>query len=206
MTKHKYSKEEFEKMKNKRESRIFDFEIRASDDSESMIVEGYAATFNKETVIMEFDGIQYKEVIDSRAFDGADMTDVIFNYNHAGKVVARTRNKTLTLTVDTIGLKVEADLSGTEEGRKLYTEIKGGYIDRMSFRFRVAKDSYDRDTHTRTIERFKKIWDVAAVDIPAYDSTSLSARSFFELEREKEELESLEARKRRIKLKLELGG
>lgn len=166
-----------------------DFEIRAAiteDQQEEMYVEGYAVTFNEPTVLYEYDGIQYKEQVDDRAFDDADMTDVIFNYNHSGKVLARTRNKTLTLSLDKKGLYIRARLDGTAEGRKLYEEIKGGYIDRMSFSFIASESAYDTQNHMRTIRKIKKLYDCSAVDIPAYDTTSISARSYFEVEVEKE--------------------
>lgn len=199
--------------KLKREDREFrqfhEFEIRAAqseNEAEELYVEGYAATFNEPTVLYEYDGIQYKEQIDDKAFNDADMTDVIFNYNHAGKVMARTRNKTLELKVDSKGLFIRARLDGTEEGRKLYEEIKGGYIDRMSFAFTVQESSYDSENKIRTIRKVKKLYDVSAVDIPAYDTTSINARSFFELEREKEQkaLESTELHKRAIKTNIEI--
>lgn len=201
-----------EQQKNKptrkdREFRKFaEFNIRAlenNDGENDLYVEGYAATFDQPTVLMEYDGVEYKEQIDDKAFDEADMSDVIFNYNHGGKVMARTRNKTLQLTVDEKGLYVRAKLDGTDEGRKLYEEINGGYIDRMSFAFTVAEESYDRDNHTRTIRKVKKLYDVSAVDIPAYDSTSISARSFFEAEAEKEK-KALDSAERRQKLRKDI--
>lgn len=184
------------------EYRSFSFEIRAEnvDDKQSLYVEGKAITFNDPTVLWEYDGIQYKEQVDDRALDDADMSDVIFNYNHQGKVMARTRNNTLQLEKKSDGLYIKARLDGTEEGRKLYEEIKGGYIDRMSFRFTTTESAYDSENHMRTIRKIKKLYDVSAVDIPAYDKTSISARSFFETEEEKERkaLESAELRKRLI--------
>jgi hypothetical protein len=190
-----------------REFRKFaEFNIRAlenNDGENDLYVEGYAATFDQPTVLMEYDGVEYKEQIDDKAFDEADMSDVIFNYNHGGKVMARTRNKTLQLTLDEKGLYVRAKLDGTDEGRKLYEEINGGYIDRMSFAFTVAEESYDRDNHTRTIRKVKKLYDVSAVDIPAYDSTSISARSFFEAEAEKEK-KALDSAERRQKLRKDI--
>lgn len=185
------------------EYRSFNFEIRAAKtegDEEELYVEGRAITFNDPTVIWEYDGVQYKEQVDDRALDEADMSDVIFNYNHGGKVMARTRNKTLELTIDKKGLKIKARLDGTEEGRKLYEEIKGGYIDRMSFRFITRESAYDNENHMRTIRKIKKLYDVSAVDIPAYDKTSISARSFFEAEAEQERkaLDSAELRKKLI--------
>lgn len=164
-------------------------------------VAGRAVIFDKPTIIGEYDGIEYREIIASSAFDGCDMTDVIFNYNHVGKVVARLRNKTLQLNIAPgDGLYMEADLSGTAEGRNLHEEIQGGYIDRMSFSFARNFDfEYDVDTHTRTITKIKKLYDVSAVDIPAYEETSISARSFFTEEHEKE-LRALEQAQRRKNL------
>ena len=79
------------------------------------------------------------------------MADVVMNFNHGGKPVARTKNGTLGIDIDSVGLKVDADLSGTEEGRKLYEEVKGGYIDKMSFAFTVNAEEYNKDTRTRRI-------------------------------------------------------
>lgn len=171
------------------------FEMRAVDGE--MAVEGYAAVFGSPTVLYSYDGIDYREEIDKNAFANAQMEDVVMNYNHQGKPVARTKNGTLQLMTDGNGLKIKADLSGTEEGRRLYEEIKGGYIDKMSFAFTVSEDSYDRDTHTRRVLGVKRLYDVAAVDIPAYDATSISARSYFSAEAEK--MKQAEARALKIK-------
>lgn len=152
-------------------------EVRADESQEDeMIVEGLAVVYEQDTVLFEMDGIEYKERIERSAFDAADLTDVIFNYNHSGKVMARLRNNTLELDNRPEGLHVRANLAGTEAGRQLFEEIKGGYIDRMSFSFTVAEEAYATDTHTRTIKRVKKLYDVSAVDIPAYDTTVLYAR------------------------------
>lgn len=176
-------------LRKDREYRRFEqFEIRAmQDENQGQYVEGYALTFEQPTVLYEFDGIQYKEQISRGALVGAEMQDVIFNYDHGGKVMARTRNKTLELRVDDKGLFIRAKLDGTEEGRKLYEEIRGGYIDKMSFAFSTSSDEYNKETRTRTILGIKRIYDVSAVSIPAYDTTSIQARSFFELENEKEQ-------------------
>lgn len=175
------------------------FEMRVSDGE--MSVEGYAAVFESPTVMYSDGTIDYKEVIDRKAFDGAQMADVVMNYNHQGKPVARTKNGTLELFSDDTGLRIRANLSGTEEGRRLYEEIKGGYIDKMSFAFTVSEDSYDRATHTRRVLGIQRLYDVAAVDIPAYDATSISARSYFSAEAEK--MKQAEARAHKIqKIKL----
>lgn len=191
-------------LKNDREYRLFNqFEIRAmhnEEEQEEKWVEGYASRYDSPTILFEMDGIQYKEQIVQGAFDSADMSDVIFQYDHQGKVMARTRNKTLQLQVDNNGLYVRARLDGTEEGRRLYEEIKGGYIDKMSFGFTVKEDSYDNDEHMRNIRKIKKLYDCSAVSMPAYDSTNISARNYFESQ--KEETKRQESEKRRKKLAL----
>ena len=173
--------------------------VHREEGSEEYRVKGTAVVFDTPTVLFVCDGIEYKEIIDRHAFDGCDLSDVIFNYNHGGKVVARLRNKTLALAITERGLEVEADLSGTQAGRELYEEIDGGYIDKMSFSFSVREAKYDSVTHTRTITKVKKLYDVSAVDIPAYEETSISARSFFAEEHGKE-LAALEQARRRKKL------
>ena len=188
-------------LKDGREYRsLQDFSLVPREEgSEEYRVKGTAVVFDTPTVLYECDGVKYCEIIDRHAFDGCDTSDVIFNYNHGGKVVARLRNKTLALRVTERGLEVEADLSGTQAGRELYEEIDGGYIDKMSFSFSVRESKYDSVTHTRTITKVKKLYDVSAVDIPAYEETDLSARSFFEVEHSKE-VKALEqaARRRRL--------
>ena len=188
-------------LKDGREYRsLQDFSLVPREEgSEEYRVKGTAVVFDTPTVLFVCDGIEYKEIIDRHAFDGCDLSDVIFNYNHGGKVVARLRNKTLALHVTERGLEVEADLSGTQAGRELYEEIDGGYIDKMSFSFSVREAKYDSVTHTRTITKVKKLYDVSAVDIPAYEETSISARSFFTEEHGKE-LAALEQARRRKKL------
>jgi HK97 family phage prohead protease len=177
---------------------IQQWELRQAEDSDGLYVEGYALTFDQPTVIAEIDGMEFKEMIDRRSLLNANLTDVIFNYNHGGKVMARTRNKTLELSIDEQGLFVRARLDGTDEGRKLYDEIRGGYIDRMSFSFTVGEERYDRENRMRVIEGIKRIYDVSAVDIPAYDTTSISARSFFEAvaDEERKALDSAELRRK----------
>lgn len=174
------------------------FEIRAKDteekDSDEMIIEGVACVFDKPTVLFEDEGIEYKEVVDKRALENADISDVIFNYNHGGRVYARTRNDSLHLEVKEDGLHVRVSLNPEDEGHKeLYRDIKSGLIDKMSYCYIVSDDGFDYDieTHTRRITSIKKLFDVSAVDIPAYDSTSISARSVLDLE--KSEMEKLES-------------
>lgn len=174
---------------NDRQYRAFD--VRAEPDG--MTVEGYAAVFDAPDVMYEADGVKYSEVVQRGAFDEAQMNDVVLNFEHKGKPLARTKNGTLRLTVDDHGLKAVADLSSTAESRSLYDEIKAGLIDKMSFAFTVSKESYDKATRTRSIMGIKRLFDVAAVTWPAYNSTAITARSFFEAEAERERAEARNA-------------
>lgn len=169
------------------------FEIRAKEDEnkQELLIEGVACVFNSETTLFECDGIEYKEKVDKNAFKDADITDVIFNYNHGGRVYARTRNDSLHLEVKEDGLHVTVRLNPNDEGHmQLYRDIKSGLIDKMSYAYTVSEEAYDTDTHTRTVLKIKKLYDVSAVDIPAYNCTSISARSLLDLE--KSETEKLE--------------
>lgn len=201
------------KMADGREYRAMVMEVRAVEGGEeSMIVEGYATTFNQPYML--YDGRYYKvvEQIAPTAFAECDMADVIMQYDHEGRVFARTRNGTLSLMVDSVGLKVTADLSGTDIGRQLYQEIKGGYTDKMSFGFVVAEDQRtsvvdhenDVETVTRTITKIKKLYDVSAVSIPANDMTSISARRFADGVIGEIKAERLERAKKKLKLMLEV--
>lgn len=186
-------------------------------DNKSQIVEGYATTFNEQYLLYDWRDYKVYEQIDARAFDDCDMTDVIFQYNHEGRVMARTRNKTLELKCDEHGLQIRADLSGTELGRQLYEEIQGGYTDRMSFGFTVAEDkrevieNHETNVTTviRTITKIGKLYDVSAVSIPANDATEISARSFTdgvirELEQERLKKRAREQSIEALKLLLEV--
>lgn len=151
------------------------FEVREASEGEepSFLVEGYASTFEP-YVLWEEDGVEYKEQISPSAFDETDMSDVIFCKDHVGTVFARTKNGTIELDVDEHGLKSRVDLSKTSAAREMYEEIKAEMYTQMSFAFIVQEDSYDRDTHTRTILKIKKLYDVSAVSFPANPGTDIS--------------------------------
>lgn len=166
-------------------------------------VEGYATTFDKPYELYEFDGVKYYEVIDRHALDGSDMSDVIMQYDHNGKVMARQSNKTLILEADNEGLFICADLSKSSASKELYEEISNGLVTRMSWAFSVAEEDYNRETRTRTIKKVKKVYDVSAVSIPANQDTEISARSYLNGVIEVEKQKLLE-RKKVLKLKLEL--
>lgn len=162
-------------------------EVRAlSANDDEKIVEGYATTFNDPYTLYSFEDYEVREQVDAHAFDEADIGDVIMQYDHQGRVFARTSNDTLRLSVDDHGLKIRADLGGTEIGRQLFEEIKGGYTSKMSFGFTVKADERliteedNKTTVLRTITKIGKLYDVSAVSLPANDATSISARSYGE--------------------------
>ena len=215
--------------KENREYRNLTVEARAVEDQgdEKRIVTGYASTFDEPYVLYDGDGWKYLEVVDRGAFDNTDMSDVIMQYDHRGRVFARTRNNTLTVTPDDKGLFIEADLGGTEIGRELYEEIRGGYTDRMSFGFTVNGEfeEYEKTEegvalYTRHITSVEKLYDVSAVSLPANDGTSIEAdattRSIGNLtdgvieriqaERLEEQRIELERRRAEVRARALLGG
>ena len=159
-----------------------DLQLDAVGDEK--IVEGYATTFDEPYHLYYFENNkgEQKEVleqVDRNAFKDADLSDVIFQYDHEGRVFARLSNGTMELTEDDHGLKVWADLGGTEIGRGLYEEIKGGYTNKMSFGFTVADDdmkSIEGGNYLRTIRKVGKLFDVSAVSYPQNNFTEISAR------------------------------
>lgn len=193
--------------KNDREYRSMTMTAVENEDTK---VRGYATTFDDPYVLYSDKDLVFREIIDHNALLNADISDVIMQFDHEGKVYARTSNNTLTLMPDEHGLAIEADLSGTEIGRELYQEIKGGYITKMSWAFVVDADEWTsekapdgRDLETRTIKSVRKVYDVSAVSLPANDATEISARSLTDgvIKRlEAERLEALELRKRKLLL------
>lgn len=165
--------------KNDKELRSVEF--RASEEEGKMILEGYPVVFNQETLIGDPEWGWY-EVIDKKALDEADLSDVPLKYNHgdAKGILARTRNGSLKLTIDSKGLKMRAELIDTTDNVDIYKCVKSGLLDKMSFAFNVLEDNVEckaGDTPRRTITKIGRLFDVAVVDLPAYDQTSIYARS-----------------------------
>lgn len=150
-------------------------------------VEGYATTFNSPYELYRIGDKKYYEVIDRHALDNADMSDVIMQYDHTGRIYARNSNNTLLLNINDRGLLIAADLSKTQLSRELYEDIKAEMINKMSWSFIVKRDKYNKATRTRTILEVSKIYDVSAVSVPANDDTTISARDYFNAQREKEQ-------------------
>lgn len=196
-------------------SMMLNIETRAEGDEpeekETMVVSGYASTFEEPYTLYEDSDIILREVVDKDAFADTDMSDVIMQYNHEGRVIARNSNNTLIVEPDEKGLFIKADLSGTELGRELYEEIRGGYTDKMSFGFTI-----DRLERTRTdledgridvlnrILRVSKLYDVSAVSIPANDGTSISVETRSEIDGVIEEARAERLNRAKLELKKRL--
>jgi len=155
-----------------KEIRKLDLQFRAEDTEDGkMEIKGYAAVFNSPETY------GYTELISEKAFDNADMSDVVLRYNHNDSfmVLARTRNKSLELNVDEKGLFIDAKLQDDiTDHRNIFNAIKSGLIDKQSFAFVVDEDEYDYDTDTRTITKISKVFDVSVVDQPFYNATDVS--------------------------------
>lgn len=204
---------------NEREYRDFTLAVvenENNDTEERKMVNGYASVFDTPYTLYDGSDVVIQEQVDSRAFDEADLSDVIFQYNHEGRVFARTSNNTLAIIPDERGLAIEADLGGTDIGNQLYQEIKGGYTTKMSYGYTVREAEWTdtklddgRTLELRTITSVGKVYDVSAVSIPANDATSISVRNLSDgviAEIEAERLKALELERRKLQTKLRLGG
>lgn len=205
-----------DKISNGRQYRNMILEVKeVPQEDESFVVRGYATTFNEPYMLFGDDEYEVREQVSPEAFDECDMSDVIMQYDHEGRVFARITNNTLRLEKDEHGLLIEADLGGTTIGKQLYEEIKGGYTSKMSFGFVVDEDEVDelqensKRVFLRTIRKIGKLFDVSAVSLPANDGTEISARGFCDgviakAEAERLLLEERNRQKEYIELKLKL--
>ena len=194
---------------DKREYRKIDAALMETRKGEAgeMVVEGYATTFNQPYELMRDKNVIVNEQVDPNAFAQTDMSDTIMQYDHEGRVFARVKNGTLEITPDEHGLRVRADLSGTEIGRQLFEEIAGGYTNKMSFGFTVtgqkrerSKDAEGNTVILRTITKVGRLFDVSAVSLPANDATEISSRAIGDglIAEALEEVRAEEERQRKI--------
>lgn len=203
---------------NEREYRDFTLAVVNLEDQEEerKIVSGYASVFNTPYTLFEDDELVIQEQVSDKAFENADIIDVIFQYNHEGRVFARVSNGTLTVAPDDKGLSIEADLGGTDIGNQLYQEIKGGYTTKMSYGYTVDGAEWTesrlddgRILELRTVTSVSKVYDVSAVSIPANNATSISVRNLSDgvIEQVRaERLKALELERRKLQMKLKAGG
>ncbi len=194
-----------------KETRLADVTLHEEEDK--MILEGYAIVFNNETLIGD-EEYGFMEEIDSRALSETKMKDVPMKYNHMDSflIIARTKNQSLSLTVDSIGLKVRAELLDTNTNQDIYKMVRSGLLDKMSFAFTVDEQIWNREGKIpkRTITKIERLYDVSVVDTPAYDATSIYARSLESMELELKAMELAEQEqkssiiKKRIKIKTQI--
>lgn len=197
-------------MNNEREFRSFAQIVQRDaddlDENKKYLVEGYASTFEPYTLWTTEDGVEIKEQIEPDAFAETDFSDVVFRIDHEGPVFARTSNGLVSLNVDEHGLKTLIDLSKTEKARGIFEDIEAGMYPQMSFAFTVEREAWDRETHTRHVEKIGKLYDVSAVSFPANPGTEIgvSLRDRINGEIEAETAERLEAERQRLILQLRL--
>jgi len=175
-------------------------------------VEGYAAKYDKYLLWDDGDWGKTYERFAPGCFDNTDMSDVIMQFDHHGRVFARNTNGTLVVEADDKGLFIAADLDKTELARGLYEDITAGMITKMSWRFKVGKYYVEREEGSKDVTivhtEIPKIYDVSAVSIPANQDTEINARDFAhgvmdEIARREAELDD---RRRRLRLKTIIGG
>lgn len=177
--------------------RAFNFNIRATeDDNKGNVIEGRAIVYDSVTDL----GF-CNEVIEKGALKETDLTDVRLLVNHdINKIpLARSRNNnnnsTMQLTVDNEGLYIRAvlDVENNADAKALYSAIQRGDITGMSFMFSVDDEEWtelESEKPTRHIKKIASVIECSAVTFPAYEDTSLNARSF-KLESLKATLESV---------------
>ena len=191
-----------------KETRLAD--VKFEETEGKMTLEGYAIVFNQETLIGD-EAYGFVEEIDRRALENTLMKDVPMKYNHMDSflIIARTKNKSLTLSVDNNGLKVHAELLDTQSNQDIYKMVRSGLLDKMSFAFTVEEQSWNKEGKIpkRTITKIGRLYDVSVVDTPAYDSTSIYARSLESMEVElkamelEEQKKQVEVMKKKIRIK-----
>lgn len=178
-------------------TRCYNFEMRASEEEESGIIEGRAIVYDSRTDLDYFD-----EIIERGALKKTDLKDVRFLVNHNTDMIplARSRNNnensTMRLIVDEngLGIRVKLDIKNNSDAKNLYSAIQRGDISGMSFMFTVDGEKWeDENTEhpTRRITSIDKVFEVSAVTFPAYETTQINARCKSELESYRKTLESV---------------
>lgn len=170
-------------MKNNLEQRSYNFEVRAEQTERGRVITGRPIVYNSRTDMGYFD-----EIIEQGALDNADLTDVRFLVNHdiSRIPLARSRrnngNSTMLLTVDNdgMGIRVDLDTENNSEARALYSAVERGDVSGMSFMFGIRDqewDNLDSEHPTRRIKSISTVVEVSAVTFPAYNATTINARS-----------------------------
>lgn len=181
-------------MKNDKETRFNGIQYRKENDE--MILEGYAIVWDEKTLIGDEER-GFTESIDRHSLDKANIKDVALRYNHYDSfvILARTRNKSLELFPDDKGLFIRAKLQkDVQQHIDAYNMVQSELVNKMSFAFNVTKQKIDRSGKLphRTIMEIGRLFDVSIVDFPAYEGTSVYARSLDLVDTELKTLENEE--------------
>ena len=178
--------------------RDFKCEVRAKEEDEKRVITGQPIVYGDTYDV----GGLYGETIDDGALDGTDLKDVRFLVNHNFSMIplARSRNNNANSTMQLekvqggLNIRAKLDTENNATAKELYSAVSRGDISGMSFAFLVDKESWtdlDSDYPTRHIESISSVFEVSAVTSPAYEATSIEARSDAEaLESAKAKLES----------------
>lgn len=175
----------------KMETRAINTELIASDD-ETRTVSGTAVVFNRDSE--DLGG--FIEQVDSRAFDGVDLSDVFMLFNHDyDSVLCRTIANTLELTLDNTGLHFKASLPDTNIGRDTYENVRNGNIQGCSFGFTVVEDKWDTSStiYRREILKIGELREITLTPIPAYKDTDVSVAQRF-IKQKTSDLDKLKAK------------
>jgi HK97 family phage prohead protease len=203
--------------KNPKETRVaMDVSFRKDGEDEIMVIEGYFLKFNQRTLIGSKD-YGFEEVILDTALNDTDMRKVPLKYNHNDGylALASTKNGSLNLEVDSVGLKGRAELLNIQSHNDIYQMVESGLISECSFAFTLDSDNgsdwdFEKDVPLRTIRKIDRLYDVSIVDLGAYPDTEIYARSFEKLENIQKTLEDAEDKKnvlvRRLNIKIKIGG
>ena len=191
-----------ENQKKELEKRYYKFEIRSSASDDEKILEGRPIVYESLTDLGFFD-----EIIAKGALDDTDLTDVRFLVNHDTNMIplARSRrnngNSTMQLSVDDEGMSIDwvkLDVKNNPTASALYSAVERGDIDGMSFMFSVDDEEWkdiESDHPTRIIKKIGSVVEVSAVTFPAYDATSINARSKEVLENARSAVETVRQQK-----------
>jgi HK97 family phage prohead protease len=172
------------KKKNELVTRFYHLDLRA-DETEEGVIRGVPIVFDKPTTIHDWAG-KFVEVIDRNALKNTNLKDVRLFVNHDIDKITLARSKngkgTMSLVEKDDGLHMEArlDVENNYEAKALYSAIKRGDMDGMSFMFEIESDKwegFDTDTPKRTVTGIKVVHEVSVVNFPAYADTVVSARS-----------------------------
>lgn len=178
------------KGKYQNEKRSLNFNIRADETQESNNrLVGTAIVFNSRTTLgKDWDGNNVDEIIEPTALDGADLSDVRFLVNHdtsqlpLARYIKGAENNTMNLSIDENGVNISVDLDveNSQRARDLYSAVKRGDISGMSFMFDVLEwneEHEENSTRLYRVTKISKVYEVSAVTFPAYEDTSIEARS-----------------------------